>query len=124
MAYKPSESRYDGGGRVVYLEYSTPSRARGTESTRRRAKRIYLPADSKNLSLEGPKTLRKRTGRSVHGVALHYEHVVGAARARRGNTSYKLPERTSERTKVIEVPAEARDLRLTDKAPKGLVGVA
>jgi len=124
MAYKPSESRYDGGGRVVYLEYSTPSRARESESMSRRAKRIYLPADSTNLRIEGPKTLTKRTGRSVHGVALHYEHIVGAARARRGDTKYRLPERTSERTKIVEVPAEARDLRLTDKAPKGLVSVA
>jgi hypothetical protein len=87
-------------------------------------KRIYLPADSDKLSLEGPKTLHKRTGRDVHGVALHYEHRVAAARASRGDTKYKIPERTSERTKVIELPSGARELRLTDRAPKGLVGVA
>jgi hypothetical protein len=83
MAYKPSESRYDGGGRVVYPEYSTSSRRCASDSTRRRVRHFDLPADSSILRLEGPTMLRKRTGRSVEGVALHYEHAVDAARARR-----------------------------------------
>ena len=62
MAYKPSESRYDKGGRVVYVQYSAPVRPRagGNAPDRVRVKRVYLPADSWDVTLDGPKTLRKR----------------------------------------------------------------
>ena len=44
MAYKPSESRYDKGGRVLYLEYASPTRRPA------RVKRIYLPGEREHLS--------------------------------------------------------------------------
>jgi hypothetical protein len=125
MTYRPSESRYDEGGRVVYLQYASSVRSRsGNPSDRVRVKRVYLPGDSWDLTLDGPKTVRKRTGRRVHGVALQYKHRLAGATAKRGDTEYRLRERVSERTKVIELPQDVHDLRLLDKPPKGLVGVA
>ena len=126
MAYKPSESRYDKGGRVIYLQYSAPVRTRsgGKAADRVRVKRLYLPADSWDVKLEGPKPLRKRTGRRVHGVAVEYQHHLEGAKAKRGSTEYRLPDRVAGRTKVIELPPGAHDPRLLDKPPKELIDVA
>ena len=120
MAYKPSESRYDKGGRVTYLVYESPQKLRnGRTSTRTRVKRLYFPGDSSDIKLEGPKTLTKRTGRTVHGVAVHYRNQQAATTAQRGDTRYKLPARKAERTKIVELPQNAQHAHLTDNPPKG-----
>ena len=118
MAYKPSESRYDKGDRVLYLEYASPTRRPA------RVKRIYLPGDSSNVRLEGPKMLRKRTGRRVYGVALHYEHEVAGVRGTRDSARRAMPQRRAARTQIIELPGGAKELRLSDRPPEGLISVA
>ena len=120
MAYKPSESRYDRGGRVTYLVYESPQKLRdGKTQDRPRVKRLYLPGDSSDVELEGPTTLEKRSGREVHGVALHYNNRQAATSAQRGQTRYKVPARKAERTKIVELPEQARHVHLTDNPPKG-----
>jgi len=120
MAEKRSETRYAGGGKVKYLIYQGEQKLRNGETqTRTRAKRLYLPANATNVELSGPGTVRKRTGRIVHAVEVHYQARMAPTTARRGDTRYEVPERWTERTKVVEVPREAKSVRLSDSAPSG-----
>jgi hypothetical protein len=120
MTPKESEERYDKGGKTLYLVYETDQRLRdGSSQPRERVKRFYVPGDSRAVSVGTPRSLRKRTGRRVHGVEVHYEHRLAGATAQRGNTKYELPERWAERTKVIEMPDTARNVRLTANPPEG-----
>ncbi len=120
MAYKASEARYAGGGQVKYLVYHSPQPLRnGGTRERTRVQRLYFPADAKEIKLDEPGTVTKRTGRRVHGVAVHYRYDVAGARAQRGATSYTLPERSSERTKIVELPEGAKDVKLTTRPPAG-----
>jgi hypothetical protein len=50
---------------------------------------------------------------------------INRPRAQRGDTTYRVPERWSERTRVIELPESARDVKLTNDPPKtGRMAVA
>jgi len=50
---------------------------------------------------------------------------LSGARARRNATTYTLPERRVDRTKVVKLPRNARGVRLADRAPEGpLLAVA
>ncbi len=120
MTPRRSEERFDQGGRVLYLVYESDQRLRdGSNQPRSRVKRFYLPADSRDVSVSDPRDVRKRTGRRVHGVEVHYEHRMAATTAQRGSTKYQMPERWAERTKVIEMPESARNVRLTNDPPEG-----
>lgn len=120
MAEKRSEQRYAGGGQVKYLVYeSNQTLPNGEASRRRRVKRFYLPANATNVEISGPGRTRKRTGRRVNGVAVHYLARLGPANAKRGSTVYRLPERWADRMKVVEVPESADSVRLTDNPPRG-----
>ena len=119
MAMKRSEERFDKGGRVLYLVYDSDQRLRGGNVQRRkRVKRFYLPADSREVSIKGPQRTRKRTGREVNGVEVHYEHLQAGTTARRGQTTYKVPERWAQRVKVLEVPKGAGNVEVTKDPPK------
>lgn len=120
MAYRPSTARYSGGGKTKYLVYESPQPLRtGKVQQRTRVQRLYFPASASDITLEGPKTVSKRTGKRVFGALLHYRSRLGGTTAHRGATTYKVPPRESLRTKAIELPRGATDLRLTDKPPEG-----
>jgi hypothetical protein len=107
MATRESQSRYAGGGQVKYLVYQSPQPLRtGRTQQRTRVQRLYFPVEAKEIRLDQPGTVEKRTGRRVHGVAVHYRYQIGGARAHRGRTTYDLPERWANRTKVVELPEE------------------
>lgn len=111
MPYKASESRYDGGGNVLYLVYTSPHKlANGKQQPRVRVKRMYFPKDATDIMLGRPGMLEKRTGRNVFGVEVTYRHVQNRADGRDGE---------SKRTKIVELSDGARDLKLTDDPPKG-----
>lgn len=120
MRYRSSEERYAGGGQVKYLVYRSlqPLRA-GRVQDRIHVRRLYFPASATEITVEGPQTLTTRTGRQVYGVAVHYRHQQRGATAHRANTTYSLPSRWAERTKVVELPQGAKALSLTDQPPEG-----
>jgi hypothetical protein len=60
-----------------------------------------------------------RTGRQVYGVAVHYRHQLRGTTVHRDQTTYPLPPRWAERTKVVALPQGAKELALTDQPPKG-----
>jgi predicted GIY-YIG superfamily endonuclease len=124
--YKPTTARYSGGGKVKYLVYRSPQPLRtGAIQLRTRVKRLYFPKDARRISMERPKMVATRSGKRVYGVLVRYETRLSAARARRNSTTYTLPERWVERTKVARLPRIAKGVRLTDRAPEGpLLAVA
>jgi hypothetical protein len=120
MTYKPSQARYSGGGKLKYLVYrsSQPLR-RGRIQERTRVKRMYFPANAREIVMEQPGAFRKRTGTSVFGVALHYRSRLPATRGRRAGKTYRLPERWTQRTKIVELPRGVARVRLTNTPPEG-----
>jgi hypothetical protein len=120
VSYPKSEERYAGGGQVKYLVYHSPQPLRtGETQERTRVKRLYFPANAKDIKVDGPGTVEKRTGTRVHGVKVHYQYKLGGTTAHRGKTTYKVPERWADRTKVVELPQGAKDIRLTERPPEG-----
>jgi len=120
MTYKPSQARYSGGGKVKYLVYRSPQPLRsGRKRERTRVKRMYFPANAREIVLEHPGTFRRRTGSTVYGVALHYRSRLPATRARRGGRTYRPPERWTQRTKIVDLPSGAVRVRLTSRPPEG-----
>jgi hypothetical protein len=120
MRYRSSEERYAGGGQVKYLVYRSPQPLRtGRIEDRTRVRRLYFPANATEITVEGPQALTTRTGRQVYGAAVHYRYHLRGATASRGKTTYTLPPRWAERTKVVELPPGAKALSLTDQPPEG-----
>jgi hypothetical protein len=120
MRYRPSEERYAGGGQVKYLVYRSPQPLRtGRVQERTRVRRLYFPASATEITVESPHTLTTHTGRQVYGVAVHYRYHLRGATGHREKTTYSLPARWGERTKVVELPQGVKDLLLTDRPPEG-----
>jgi hypothetical protein len=120
MRYRPSQERYAGGGQVKYLVYRSPQPLRtGRVQDRTRVRRLYFPASATEITVEGPQTLTTRTGREVYGAAVYYRYRLSGATAHRNKTTYSLPPRWAERTKVVELPQGAKALSLTDQPPEG-----
>src|SRR5215211_1536731 len=120
MRYRPSQARYTGGGQVKYLVYRSPQPLRtGHVQDRTRVRRLYFPASATAITVQGPQTLPMRTGRQVCGVAVHYRHQLRGTTVHRDQTTYPLPPRWAERTKVVALPQGAKELTLTDQPPKG-----
>lgn len=120
MAYKPSEARYDLGGKVKYLVYQSPQRmAGGRVQMRTRVKRLYFPGDARNITVGEPGWYRNRQGRKVFGVPVTYRYVLAPATVHRGQTIVRLPPRMANRTKIVLLPKRVEGLRLTGHPPKG-----
>ena len=124
--YKPTTARYSGGGKVKYLVYRSPQPLRGgAAQLRQRVKRVYFPKSARRITVQGPKTVATRSGKRVYGVLVRYEERLGPTSARRNSTTYTLPARWVDRTKVVPLPRNAKNARLRDRAPEGpLLAVA
>ena len=120
MAYKPSQARYDQGGKVTYLVYESPQPlANGRVAMRTRVKRLYFPGDASNIKHGKPGQYRNLRGRNVFGVPVTYSYVLAPATVHRGKTVARLPSRKAHRTKIVPLPREAQGLHLTARPPTG-----
>jgi hypothetical protein len=118
--YKPSQARYDQGGKVVYLVYESPQLlANGRVAMRTRVRRLYFPGDASDIKLGKPGQHRNLRGRTIFGVPVTYTYVLAPTTLHRGKTVARLPPRKSHRTKIVPLPKEAQGLRLTTRPPKG-----
>ena len=122
--YRPTESKYKGGAHEMYVTYDLKQRTRGGGSaTYPKVKRVYIAGDVTDWKTG---TVRKRSGREVHGMRIEYEqsrqryHRQGYT-AERGETSYEVAPAsvgaTSQKfVQVVEVPQDARNVRFyTDR---------
>jgi hypothetical protein len=118
--YKPSQARYDLGGKVKFLVYESPQPLRdGRAQLRTRVRRLYFPGDATSIMVGEPGWHRNVRGRRVFGVPVTYRYVLAPASAHRGRKVVRLPARSATRTKLVALPKSARALRLTVRPPKG-----
>ena len=117
--YRPTESKYKGGAREMYVTYDRdqPTRGGGT-ATYPKIKRVYIAGDVKDWTVG---RVRKKSGREVYGVRIEYQQSrAGYNRegftAKGDHTRYEVTPThvgwASQRfVQVVELPQEARNVR-------------
>jgi len=117
--YRPTEAKYRGGAKEMYVTYDLPQKTRGeTVALYPKVKRVYIAGEVKDWRVG---TFAKRSGRRVHGVQIAYaQRRAGYSRkgytATRGRTHYAVspaPARASTSTfaEVVELPQGARHIQ-------------
>lgn len=124
--YRPTESKYKGGAQEMYITYDLSQKTRsGDQKLYPKVKRVYIAG---NVTDWKTGNMRKRSGRTVHGVAIEYEQSrKGFQRkgfqAERGQTQYAVKPSsvggTSQRFRqVLEVPQQAQNIHFYTSAQK------
>jgi len=124
--YRPTESKYKGGAHEMYVTYDVKQKTRsGDSKLYPKVKRVYIAGDVKDWKTGD---IKKRSGRTVHGVAIEYEQSrKGFQRkgftAQRGGTSYTVrPSSTGPTSQkfrqVLEVPQDAQNIHFYRNAQK------
>jgi len=124
--YHPTESKYKGGAQEMYVTYDLKQKTRGgNERLYPKVKRVYIAGDVKDWKTGN---IKKRTGRTVHGVAIEYEQSrKGYQRrgftAQRGQTSYSTKRESvggasQKFRQVLEVPQDAQNVHFYTTARK------
>ncbi len=116
--YIPTEARYKGGGKVLWIVYYHPRRKREY------AKRVYLPAEFRNLKMEGPGEFENKFGNKVWGVKISYEMKIKATIIRVRGREIHLPERWVKKEKIVTLPRIAQNVRLLEERPKSAMDIA
>ena len=116
--YIPTEAKYKGPGKTIWLVYYLPSRKREY------AKRIYLPGTYRNLKVEGPGVFYNRFGNPVYGILITYEMPIKPTVIHIHGREIQLPERWVTKKKVVPVPKEAQNIRITEEKPDSAMNIA
>ncbi len=116
--YIPTEVRWKGNAKVLWLSYYLPRRKRYY------AKRIYFPADFKLIKIEGPGYFKNKLGRVVYGIRITYESTIKPTTIHVRGKEIQLPERKVKRTKVIPVPMDAQNIQFTEEKPSYAMDIA
>ncbi len=115
--YIPTEAKYRQGV-VKWLVY------RHTGKGREYAKRIYFSGYAHDFKVEGPGEFENRFGRKVWGVKIIYKTLVRPTVIHKKGVTIHLPQRVVTRSKVIELPREAADIKLLDQKPESAYNIA
>jgi hypothetical protein len=126
QGYRPTESKYKGGAHEMYVTYDLKQKTRGGDNKLYpKVKRVYIAGDVKDWKTGN---IKKRSGRTVHGVAIEYEqsrrgYARKAFRAARGQTRYAVkPSSVGQTTQrfrqVLEVPQSAQNIHFYKSAAK------
>src|SRR5215216_3655158 len=97
--YKSTESKYKGGATEMYVTYDLKQQTRGDgNAIYPKVKRVYIAGDVKDWKTG---KVKKRSGQTVHGVAIQYEQTRAGYRrkgytARRDGTTYTVKPATVE----------------------------
>ena len=118
QTYIPTESKYKGGAKVLWLVYFLPKRKREY------AKRIYFPKDAFDIRVEGPDFYENKFGNKVYGIKISYKMTIDEAIIHIRNKEIHLPKRVVTKTKIIEVPKDAIDFRIVEEKPKSAMDIA
>ncbi len=116
--YIPTEARYKGTAKVLWLTYYLPKRKRDY------AKRIYFPAGFKLLMVDGPGEFKNRFGNPVYGLRIVYEMPIKATTIHVRGHKIHLPERWIKKEKIVPVPRTAQNIRLTEQKPGSAMDIA
>jgi hypothetical protein len=110
----------------MYITYDLEQKTRGGDSKMYpKVKRVYIAGEVKDWKTGN---VKKRSGKSVHGVAIEYEQSRKgfqrkAFTAQRGRTSYPVKPSPVGRTsqtfrQVLEVPPDAQNIHFYKNASK------
>src|ERR1041384_6735876 len=124
--YRSTESKYKGGADEMYITYDVKQKTRsGDNKLYPKVKRVYIAGDVKDWKVGN---VKKRTGKTVHGVAIEYEQSrKGLQRrgftAQRGQTKYGVKPASvggASQTfrQVLEVPQDAQNIHFYKSARK------
>jgi hypothetical protein len=124
--YRPTESKYKGGAEEMYVTYDLKQKTRsGDTRLYPKVKRVYIAGDVKDWKIGD---VKKKSGRTVHGVAIEYEQSRKGTRrkgftAERGKTHYAVRPASVEGTsqhfrQVQEVPKDAQNIHFYSNARK------
>ena len=116
--YIPTEHKYKGEGKVLWLVYEHSKRKREY------ARRIYFPANIRNIKMEGPDWFVNKFGNKVWGVKITYESKIDSHKIRIHGKDINLPEKWVHREKIIPLPKEAVNIRLLDTKPQSAMNIA
>jgi len=122
--YKPTESKYKGSAKEMYITYDLEQQTRGDGSAMYpKVKRVYIAGEVRDWKTG---QVKKRSGRTVPGVAINYEQTRAGYRrkgytAERDGTKYKVKPATVEGSsqefrKVVEIPKGAKNVQFYKKA--------
>jgi hypothetical protein len=124
--YRPTESKYKGGAKEMYVTYDLKQKTRGgNEKLYPKVKRVYIAGAVMDWKAGN---VMKRTGKKVHGVEIEYEQSrKGYQRrgftAQRGQTKYStkpaaVGASSQKFRQVLEVPKEAQNVYFYSTARK------
>ncbi len=116
--YIPTEVRWKGNAKVLWLSYYLPRRKRYY------AKRIYFPADFELVKVEGPGYFKNKLGRVVYGIKIVYKSTIKPTVIHLRGKEIQLPERVVKRAKVIPVPQDAQNIQFTEEKPSYAMDIA
>ena len=116
--YIPSEAKYKGGAKVLWLVYYLPRRKREY------AKRIYFPADAFDIKVEGPDVYKNKFENEVYGIKITYKMSIKPTTIHVRGKEIHLPQRIITKTKIIEVPKDAIDFRIVENKPESAMDIA
>ncbi|NPA53540.1 MAG: hypothetical protein GXO21_02610 [Aquificae bacterium] len=116
--YIPTEVKYKGGAKVLWLVYYHPIKKRDY------AKRIYFPADAFDITVEGPGEFENKFGNKVYGIKITYKTKIKPTTIRIKGREIHLPERIVTRTKVVPLPKVAQNIRIMEERPESAMDIA
>jgi len=113
MPYRPSEYPRVGPGKYYYILYKNLEQTRsGKKVWKPRAKRVFI---SGKLVRTERGRVRKRAGEIVKGVKFFYKNTRKLFSAKRGATKYHVKKAEMIVEKVVELPRNAMNIKITDK---------
>ena len=116
--YIPTEAKYKGGAKVLWLVYYLPRRKREY------AKRLYFPADAFDIKVEGPDIYKNKFGNDVYGIKITYKMTIRPTVIHVRGKEIHLPERVITKTKIVPVPKDATDFRIVEERPNSAMDIA
>jgi len=116
--YIPTEMKYKKGAKVLWLVYFHPGRKREY------AKRIYFPENAQNISMEGPGEYKNRFGNKVWGIKLNYQMEISPTIIHIRGKEIHLPKRVVTKTKIVQVPKNAENIRILEEKPQSAMDIA
>lgn len=119
MAYKETTEKFKGPTKTYWITYEFPRK--GAEEPVNRAKRFYVPGELQKT--EGPGVFENKMGHNKFGIKVTYEKSREGYTAERGETEYDVEETETTVTKIVGLPEDAINVKITDKKPKFAMSV-
>ena len=116
--YIPTEVKYKGGAKVLWLVYYHPGRKREY------AKRLYFPANAFDIKVEGPGEFKNKFGNKVYGIKITYKMTIKPTTIHVRGKEIHLPERVVTKTKIVPIPEIAQDIRIVEEKPESAMDIA